>query len=142
MQSSHKPDIFRYPVLIREHHLDTFGHVNNATYLELLESARWEFITSRGFGLEKILESGLGPTILDLQIKFSKEIRLREEVIIESETLSYERKIGKMRQLIRNAEGQVCCDAQMTFGLFDTRERKLVLPTSEWLYAVGMSAEI
>ncbi|VVC76981.1 Long-chain acyl-CoA thioesterase FadM [Aquicella siphonis] len=130
---------FLYPVLIREHHLDTFGHVNNATYLELLESARWEFITSRGFGLKKIQESGLGPTVLEIQIKFIREIRLREEVIIESVTLSYEKKIGKLRQMIRNADQHICCEAHMTFGLFNIEERKLVLPTPEWLYAVGIT---
>lgn len=33
--------IHEYPVVIREHHLDTFGHVNNAAYLDILEEARW-----------------------------------------------------------------------------------------------------
>ena len=40
--------IFTYEMLIKEKHLDTFGHVNNATYFELLEEARWDFITNNG----------------------------------------------------------------------------------------------
>lgn len=31
--------IFTYPMLIKESHLDSFGHMNNATYLELFENA-------------------------------------------------------------------------------------------------------
>ena len=30
---------FEFEVLIREHHLDSYGHVNNATYLALYEEA-------------------------------------------------------------------------------------------------------
>jgi acyl-CoA thioesterase FadM len=48
--------VHEYTVLIIERHLDTFGHVNNATYLDLFEAARWEWITSNGFGLERIRE--------------------------------------------------------------------------------------
>lgn len=128
---------FRYPILIREHHLDTFGHVNNAVYLQILEEARWEFIQSRGYGLKDIARSGLGPTVLEWNIKFRKEIKLREQIEIESQLLSYDRKIGTLRQDIFNAKGEICCEARMTFGLFDTKERKLVLPTPEWLHALG-----
>lgn len=45
---------FYYELTIKEHHLDTFGHVNNAVYLELFEEARWEFISENGYGLKKI----------------------------------------------------------------------------------------
>lgn len=128
---------FHYSILIREHHLDTFGHVNNATYLQILEEARWEFISSRGFGLKAIQQTGLGPTILECNIKFLQEITLRQKIVIESETLTYEKKIGTLRQDIFGEDKKLCCQATMTFGLFDLRERKLVLPTTEWLYAVG-----
>lgn len=130
-------EVFRYPVLIREHHLDTFGHVNNAVYLELLEEARWEFIAQRGYGLQDVQKLGLGPTVLEWNMKFRKEIRLRERVVIESQMLSYDRKIGMLRQDILNEKEELCCQAIMTFGLFDTKERKLVMPTPEWLYAIG-----
>ena len=40
-----------YQLVIREQHLDTFGHVNNAKYLEILEEARWDLITGNGYGL-------------------------------------------------------------------------------------------
>jgi acyl-CoA thioester hydrolase len=139
MQTTNQFELFQYSMLIREHHLDTFGHVNNATYLEMLEEARWEFINARGFGMKHIQQIGLGPTILEWHIKFLKEIRLRQTITIVSQTLSYEKKIGLLRQDILNAENELCSRAEMTFGLFDTKERKLVLPTPEWLYAVGLS---
>ena len=129
--------IFNYPLIIREQHLDTFGHVNNATYLSLLEEARWELITQNGYGLSYIRETGLGPTILEINIKFMKELRLRQEITVESQMISYEGKIGKIIQkMIRNEE--ICCVAEFTIGLFSVKERKLVLPTPEWLKAIGL----
>lgn len=126
-----------YELLIIERHLDTFGHVNNATYLEILEEARWDYIDARGYGIKTIREMGQGPTILEWNIKFLKEIRLREKIRIETQTLSYEKKIGRMQQSIFNQRDELCCEAQMVFGLFDTKERKLILPTPEWLQAIG-----
>ncbi len=52
--------VFEQATVIREQHLDTFGHVNNARYLELFEQARWDFITDNGFGLEQVKASGTG----------------------------------------------------------------------------------
>ena len=35
-------------VRVRNYHLDGYGHVNNARYLEFLEEARWEFFEEHG----------------------------------------------------------------------------------------------
>ncbi len=129
--------LFKYQTLIRENHLDTFGHVNNATYLELLEEARWEFLNTRGFGLTTIQERGVGPVVLECNLKFLKELRLRQLITIESQIMSYEKKIGVMRQDIFNEQDELSCKAQMTFGFFDLNNRKLILPTPEWLEAIG-----
>ena len=63
--------------------------MNNATYLTLLEEARWELVTKNGYGMKKIQETGLGPTILELKLSFFKELRLRDEIIIETNMVSY-----------------------------------------------------
>lgn len=129
--------IFSYPLIIKETYLDTFGHVNNATYLTLFEEARWDLVTKNGYGMKKIQETGLGPTILEMKLIFLKELRLREQIIIETQLISYDKKIGKISQkMIR--DGEVCCEVELIIGLFDLKERKLVLPTPEWLHAVGM----
>lgn len=129
-------EIFSYPITILETFLDSFGHVNNAVYLTMYEEARWDFINRKGYGLKRIKEIGQGPTILSVKIDFLKELRARDQVIIESQCLSYERKIGTlMQRMVR--DGVVCSSAEFIFGLFDTHERKLITPTPEWLQAVG-----
>lgn len=128
--------IVSYTLLIREHHLDTFGHMNNATYLEIMEEARWELINSRGYGLKDIHQKRQGPVILDVYLKFQKELRLRDEIQIQTELVEYEGKVGKLRQTILRGQ-DICATADFAFGLFDMEKRKLIDPTPEWKYAIG-----
>lgn len=128
-----------YPVFIREFHLDTFGHVNNATYLSLFEEARWEIITQNGFGLKEVQERQIGPVVLEIQIKFLKELKLREQAKILTTIEEGFSKIGKMKQTLLNQKGEISSEAIFTFGLMDLKQRKLIAPTPEWLKAIGLS---
>src|SRR6185295_14516580 len=113
-------------IVISEAHLDSFGHVNNARYLELLEQARWDLITERGHGIDVIRRTRTGPTILEINIRFLRELGPRESVVIRTDLLSYERKVGKLRQQMVKPDGTVACEAVFTFGLFDVEQRKLI----------------
>lgn len=126
-----------YEILIRESHLDTFGHVNNAAYLSLYEEARWELISSRGYDLQKIQITKQGPVILEVNLKFLKELTLREKIRITTELISYSGKIGQLEQKMIKSDGSVASSAVFIFGLFDLKARKLIEPTKEWKYAVG-----
>jgi thioesterase-3 len=127
----------RYTTFIKEAYLDSFGHMNNAMYLTLLEEARWDLINRGGYGLEAIRAKGIGPTILEIHLRFLKELRLRDEITIETHLASYERKIGIISQKIFRQD-ILCCTAELTIGLFDLKERKLIPPTPEWLKAIGV----
>lgn len=128
----------RYSLDILERHLDTFGHVNNAVYLEILEEARWAWITQNGYGMKEIRELGQGPTILECSLKFMKELRLRERIEIESDIASLSGKTFEVVQHIRKPGGEVACEAHFKMGLFDLRARKLVAPTERWLVGLGL----
>lgn len=129
-------ETFYFPVVIQETSLDLYGHVNNANYLKLYEEARWDLITENGFGLERIKELLQGPIILEIKIAFLKEVKNREKIVISSQVLSYDRKICKMLQKMER-DGEVVSTAEVTFGLFDIKTRKLIMPTPAWLQAIG-----
>jgi acyl-CoA thioester hydrolase len=126
-----------YEVLIRESHVDSLGHMNNATYLALYEEARWQLITERGFGFKEIQKIQQGPVILDVTVRFLKEIRLREKIAITTELVKYEGKVGQLKQQMVKEDGSVASEALFTFGLFDMKLRKLIDPTEAWQKAVG-----
>jgi thioesterase III len=131
--------LFLYEVLIRESHLDTFGHVNNASYLELLEEARWEMGTQNGYGMHEVIASNRGPIVLELRLKFKKELKLREKVTISSRCTGLRKKLWTLEQEVRNQAGELCSIAELTMGLFDTLQRRLVSPDEKWLRSMGVS---
>ena len=130
--------IHEYPFVIHEHHLDTFGHVNNAAYLEILEEARWDLVTRNGYGLEEVHRLKVGPVVLEARLRFVREIRNRQQVTIRTWLESHAGKIGTLKQEIRDETGDVCTEARFTIGLFDMTTRRLVRPTPEWTRALGL----
>jgi len=127
-----------YEVVIRESHLDSFGHVNNAAYLTLFEEARWEFITRNGYGLKQVQEFQKGPVVLELTIKFKKELTLREKVKITMELVDSRGKISHFHQEMIKEDGTIATELELTFGLFDLKARRLIDPTPEWKKAAGL----
>jgi len=131
--------VHEYRLRILESHLDTFGHVNNATYLQLFEEARWDLITERGYGVEKIQSSRLGPVILEANVKFKREVKNRTPIVIRTECIQYRRLIGKLRQRVYQPTetGELLsCEAIFTIALWNIDERKLVEASPEWAHAI------
>jgi acyl-CoA thioester hydrolase len=131
--------IFEYRFQVLEKHLDSFGHVNNAVYLELFEEARWDFITSRGYGLEEIKRTQIGPVILEIELKFKRELLNREWIIVKSYTTEENHKlIGSLSQeMIKESDGKVAATLDLKVGLMDLKERKLIKADDKWLHAIG-----
>lgn len=130
---------FEYEVLIREAHLDSFGHVNNSAYVQLYEEARWDFITKNGFGLDYVLRNQIGPVILDLKVRFKRELKNRETIKITSKTIEIiSSKIMVLEQCMFKADGKIASEALFTVGFFDMKSRKLIDAHPDWLRAVGI----
>lgn len=133
--------IFKYPMHIKKYHLDSFDHVNNAAYLQILEEARWDLLHKHGVNLKTIQTSGIGPVLLECTIKFLKELRMNQAIVVESKMLSFRAKVGIMAQNILNEQNELCSSAQITFGVFDLKNRKLIVPPQEWLWLMGIDEE-
>ena len=131
--------VHEYQVRILEAHLDSFGHVNNAAYLTLFEEARWDIVTGRGYGLDHVQKTQIGPTILEINIRFRREILNREILKIRTWVYGDIGKVTTLRQVMVNSRGEAACMADFVIALFDMRSRKLVEPSAEWKYALQMS---
>lgn len=128
-----------YKVKILEEYLDTFGHINHANYLVLFEQARWEWTTERGYGLQKVLETQIGPVILSAQIKYLKELKVRQEVIIESQVTGQDKLFANIHQEMKGPNGEIFAMIDLKFGCFDMKRRKLIPPTPEWAAVLGIT---
>lgn len=122
--------------MIQETHLDFFGHVNNAKYLELFEQARWDVITKNGYGFDHIMSSKKGPVILEANLKYLKELKHRQTVRISVELIEYTGKVGRLKQQMFNEKNEVAAELVVVFGLFDLQTRRLIEATPEWKKAL------
>lgn len=129
-----------YDVLIRETHIDSLGHMNNTAYLTLFEEARWDWITAGGYGVAEIQQYKQSPVVLEVTVKFMREVLLREKLRIVSEVTSYEGKVGDLKQVMQRTDGTVCCEAVFKMGFFDLNTRRLIEPTPRWRKALGIEA--
>ncbi len=73
-----------YTLTVREYELDSFGHVNNAVYLNYAEAAKWDFFRKTGI-LDEIRESDVFPVILENNVRYMHELKTGDTVSITTE---------------------------------------------------------
>lgn len=128
---------FTYSCTVRDTHIDAFGHVNNAAYLQLFEEARWDIIASNGYGMKEIQEHQQGPVILEVTLKYRKEILPNQTIRIDSHCIMKSERIYIVQQQMFNDNNDLCSEAVFTGALFDLKKRKIIPPTKIWLKAIG-----
>ena len=85
---------------IRTFHCDSFGHVNNARHLELLEEARWQF--SETIGLTPLLrELGFGFIIIDMKLQFRRPVVEGDTITTETSLVALGSASGDVKQWVR-----------------------------------------
>jgi thioesterase-3 len=111
-------------IKVRGFHLDVYGHVNNARYLEFLEDARWTLIESR-IDLENWRKLGFGFTIVKITINYRKAGRLNDVLDIKTRLEKLGGRSGVFKQEITLAStGEPVADAEVVFVILDLQTRK------------------
>ncbi len=129
-------------MIVSEAWLDSFGHVNNARYLELYEQARWNWLVDGGIDIQTIKSTGVGPVILEINLRFRKELLARQKIEIRSWCASYRKKILVIRQeMWIQDSNEIASEISLTAGLMDLNQRKLIEPPADWQQAMGIPWE-
>jgi acyl-CoA thioester hydrolase len=118
-------EAFSVRIRVRGYELDTQGHLNWAEYLHYAEHARWEFLTAAGITQDGLLATGLGPVVLDVSVKFRRELRGGDEVDVSCAFVFEGGKTFRILQDFRRPDGRVAASLSSTSGLLDLRERRL-----------------
>lgn len=75
--------MFEYRLQVRGYELDSYGHVNNAVYLNYYEQARWELVRQCGI-FDMMITSELLLVVTDIKIRFSREAKLFDKILIHT----------------------------------------------------------
>jgi thioesterase-3 len=109
---------------VRGYHLDVYGHVNNARYLEFLEEARWQLLADRGH-FAWMEARGLAFVVVNINIDYRRAASMNDELLIETTLVSSGQRSAVLRQLIRLAGTDVTvAQADVTFVLLDARTQR------------------
>ncbi|OWY40818.1 thioesterase [Xenophilus sp. AP218F] len=129
-------------IKVRGYHLDLFGHVNNARYLEFLEEARWSLFEERG-DLAWFLQSGLALAVVNINIDYRLPALMGDQLAIETGIKSIGNRSAVIHQrVLKEGSDKVIAEADVTFVIFDAKSNKAV-PLEGRLKELldGMSAE-
>lgn len=118
-------------IRVRGYHLDVFGHVNNARYLEFLEEARWAIFDGK-LDLEALGRKGFGFTVVNININYRSQALLHDVLVIESGLTTMGQRSAVIHQHVKNKKnGETVIDADVTFVMVDTRTGKAALLAGE-----------
>lgn len=131
----------RTAIKVRGYHLDLYGHVNNARYLEFLEEARWRMVEGSA-DLAAWQERGLAFVIVKIAINYRRGAVLDDELTIVSNVQHLGGRSGVIHQEVTRGEGdplERVADADVTFVVVDMESGKAVALEGEIREALAPS---
>ncbi len=102
-------------IRVRGYHLDLYGHVNNARYLEFLEEGRWNWVEAEA-DLAGFMARNLGFSVVNININYRRPARLGDTLVIETSLKGLGNRSGVVRQVVRlDGDDALVADAEVTF---------------------------
>ncbi len=114
--------------IVQSYELDSYNHVNNAVFLNYLELGRMEFLKAIGFDYPGLYEAGLYLYVTRVDIRYRASARLFDELSIEVEPIKLGKVSGVFRQTITNQRGEVCAEAEVSWGCVDKNGKPSKFP--------------
>lgn len=111
---------------------DANGHVNNAVYLNYLESARVAFLRAAGTSYREMRERGVGLVVTRICIEFRGEARMEDPLVVVTEPTRKRLVGGVFAQKVyrEEASGRVLiADAEVSWACIDSSKRPTKVPS-------------
>ncbi len=104
---------FSYQRHIFGYECDIYGHLNNATYLQILEEARSMALAKINFSIKKLMKQKIAIFVIDIHIKYLRQIDFAENIVVKSYIKNPARVRSIWYQEIYNENGQLCATAEI-----------------------------
>ncbi|MFO7654932.1 MAG: thioesterase family protein [Candidatus Krumholzibacteriia bacterium] len=113
-------------IKVRGYHLDLYGHVNNARYLEFFEEARWAWLEQH-LDVQAFQNQGLGFVAVRIAVNYRRPAALGEVLAVSSQLKHLGGRSGVVEQFVHRRDGgELVADAEMTFVVLDLAQGKAV----------------
>lgn len=115
----------RHSLRVRGYHLDGYGHVNNARYLEFMEEGRWGFFDDHPALMKELHQAGKAFVVVNLNIDYCKAALDGDDLVVVTGIISVgERSAVCHHQVVRQRDNALVAQADLTFVLLDIKANK------------------
>ncbi|HEX6286946.1 MAG TPA: thioesterase family protein [Acidimicrobiia bacterium] len=115
-------------VKVRFYELDPYDHVNHTNYFSYFETARIEYLSEMGFGLDKMKEQGWQLVVVEIEARFLIAARYGQELTIHTWVEDAGRVKSIWRQTMLRGDDEVA-RIKVTAAFTDLEGRPRRLPT-------------
>lgn len=114
-------------IKVQGYHLDIFGHVNNARYLEFMEAGRWNFVEGK-IDLIEWKRRGIAFTVVNININYRRPAVLGDILEIHTKMSDIAEKSATIRQeIFIKRTDTLIVDADVTFVMVDIKKKKAII---------------
>lgn len=100
-------EVFTTSLKVRFYELDPYDHVNHTNYFSYFETARIEYLTEMGWGLDVLKEQGSQLVVVEIAARFTAAARYGQELVIHTWIEQVGRVKSVWRQLMFREEDEV-----------------------------------
>jgi len=120
---------------VRSYELDSFGHVNNAVFLNYLEYARNEYMLQRGLSFYDFERWDALPVVIKAEITYKSPAKVHDVLEIRGTIPSWRKTSFTLHyEIFNKTRDKIAAIADMAFA-FVNREDKLVSIPEEFIRA-------
>lgn len=113
---------------VRTYECDSYGHVNNAVYLNYLEYARMDYLEQIGFDYGGLVSAGFYLYVSHVDIYYKASALFGDTLTVESYSAKLGAVSGTFHQKILNQNGAVCAEADVTWACVGEGGRPCRIP--------------
>jgi YbgC/YbaW family acyl-CoA thioester hydrolase len=122
-------EIFESRHKVRSYECDSYGHVNNATYLNFLEFARMEALEAKSLTLDKFKKSGFLVLIRRVEIDYKYPATMGDILLIKTFVSDHRRTSGTFtQQIIREQDKKSIVTANVSWVFTNLQGRPIPIP--------------
>ena len=110
-------------IVVRNYHIDHFGHVNHARFVEMLEEARWQYLEDNNL-LDAIHRTGAFHVVAEIHIHYCRPVVIGDTLCFEThvEGRSHHRFAVEQHAHLKTS-GKIALKAVVTNVFIDGRSR-------------------
>lgn len=116
-------------VKVRFYELDPYDHVNHTNYFSYFETARIEYLSEMGWGLDVLKENGWQFVVVEIRARFLAAARYGEELVIKTWVAEAGRVRSTWHQVMSRGDERVC-EIEVTAAFTDLAGRPNRIPAA------------